>query len=269
MELDNSKIEKIKEFIFRNGRLLERTLFSYFFEKGSKNSCLKALTAYQNDDGGFGNGIEPDLLCPDSTAIGAETAFFILDVLGEHNHDIISKVIEWIRININANGYINHPLDKILNYPYQPWWKNPDDLRILSLLGYLQKWNKNNNDILKKGMIYFSNTQYPEKMTFYGYPYLLFLKYCSSKPDHKILLSEGIKKLPTLIEENQTNYPLFGRAWYHFIEDLEPEIVNTERDRFIQSIQDDGGIISTYPELPWWRSISTLDGLIILKSLNN
>jgi len=73
-------MEKVKLFIFSKGRLLERKMFSYFFEEGRKEEVLKVLVGYQNHDGGFGNGVEPDLLCPDSSAIGAETALYILDL---------------------------------------------------------------------------------------------------------------------------------------------------------------------------------------------
>ena len=76
--LTDEQIQKAGGFIFRNGRLLERKLFEYFFENGSKQACIMALLAYQNPDGGFGNGIEPDLLCPDSTAVGAELAVALL-----------------------------------------------------------------------------------------------------------------------------------------------------------------------------------------------
>ncbi|MCJ7432535.1 MAG: hypothetical protein MUO77_03515, partial [Anaerolineales bacterium] len=79
--LTNEQIQKAKTFIFKNGRLLERKLCEYFFENGSKQACIKALLAFQNTDGGYGNGIEPDLLCPDSTAIGAEFALHVLELL--------------------------------------------------------------------------------------------------------------------------------------------------------------------------------------------
>jgi hypothetical protein len=75
--LSNEQIQSAKRFIFQNGRLLERQLFEYFFGEGTKQACVRALVAYQNADGGFGNGIEPDLLCPDSTAIGAETGMYV------------------------------------------------------------------------------------------------------------------------------------------------------------------------------------------------
>ena len=90
--LNKSQIKKVRNFIFRNGRLIERKLFSFFFESGNKDDVVKALIGYQNIDGGFGNGIEPDLLCPDSTAIGAETALYILDILEISNSDIVTNI---------------------------------------------------------------------------------------------------------------------------------------------------------------------------------
>lgn len=46
---------------------------------------------------------------------------------------------------------------------------------------------------------------------------------------------------------------------------LSDEIVNKSAAEFINKIQDDGAVINPYPQFPWWRSIFTLDGLIILK----
>ena len=43
--LTDEQNEKIKAFIFKNGRLLERKLYEYFFENGSKQACMKALSA--------------------------------------------------------------------------------------------------------------------------------------------------------------------------------------------------------------------------------
>jgi hypothetical protein len=89
--LKPEQIDKAKRYVFSQGRLLERQLFAYFFANGTKQACQKALLAYQNDDGGFGNGLEPDLSCPDSGMIGAETALYTLELLD--NRDEESSVI--------------------------------------------------------------------------------------------------------------------------------------------------------------------------------
>ena len=66
--------EKAANFIWENGRLLERRLFEYFFLGGSKNGVLNAINAYQNEDGGFGHAMEPDLRTPDSQPLFVEFA---------------------------------------------------------------------------------------------------------------------------------------------------------------------------------------------------
>lgn len=58
--------EKAAEFIWRNARLLERRIFEYTFQGGESHQVIHALKAYQNDDGGFGHAMEPDLRTPDS-----------------------------------------------------------------------------------------------------------------------------------------------------------------------------------------------------------
>jgi hypothetical protein len=70
--------EKAANFIWQNGRLLERRVFDYAFQNGSKDHILTALKAYQNDDGGFGNALEPDLRAPNSQPLFIEFALRIL-----------------------------------------------------------------------------------------------------------------------------------------------------------------------------------------------
>ena len=151
--IDENQYKRIKEFIFRNGRLLERKLFTFFFENGNKDDVIKALLAYQNLDGGFGNGIEPDLLCPESTAIGAETAMYILDLLEYVDNEITDHLVNWIIEVQNEEGYINHPPKNMYNYPFQDWWDGPDDLRILAISGFLKKWGFKELSFFKKVMV--------------------------------------------------------------------------------------------------------------------
>jgi hypothetical protein len=53
-------LESAQTFILSNARLLERHLFAYLFQGGDRQKALTALLAYQNEDGGFGNALEPD-----------------------------------------------------------------------------------------------------------------------------------------------------------------------------------------------------------------
>ncbi len=55
-----------REFILRQGRLLERRLFATCFEGAPATGVVDVLRGYRNDDGGFGHGLEPDKRCPAS-----------------------------------------------------------------------------------------------------------------------------------------------------------------------------------------------------------
>ena len=266
--IDEKQIKKIKEFIFKNGRLLERRLFSFFFEKGNKDAVIKALVAYQNLDGGFGNGIEPDLLCPDSTAIGAETALYILDLIDYVDNEITEHLINWIIEEQNEEGYINHPPKTMYNFPFQDWWDGPDDLRILAISGFLKKWGYKESSFFKKVKSFYSNNSLPKEFTFYEYPYFIYLKYLGENIEEKKMLNQIINQLPSIFKKNNAHYPLFGRHWYHALDIVDDRAVKNEVVNFLNGLQDDGGLKIIYQNLPHWRPIWTLDGLILLKKSN-
>ncbi len=264
LNLEN-QLKKIKEFIFQNGRLIERKLFSFFFENGNKDDVLKALMAYQNLDGGFGNGIEPDLLCPDSTAIGAETAMYILDLLEYVDNEIIDPLINWIIDEQNEEGYINHPPKNMYNYPFQEWWGRPDDIRILALSGLLKKWGFKDTSFYEKVKRYYSTCTLPKEYQLYEYPYFVYLKYLGESNEEKQTLQQIINQLPSLFEKNREHYLLFGRHWYHALDIVDKKIIKTEADIFFNGLQNDGGLKIVYQDLSHWRPIWTLDALILLK----
>jgi hypothetical protein len=268
LEIPDEKFKKIKNFIFQNGRLIERTLFEYFFENGTKKACIKALCAYQNPDGGFGNGIEPDLLCPQSSAIGAETALYILDLLDYNDSPILDTLVPWIISNLNEDGFIPHPPSTMMEYPHQSWWENPDNERILSIIGLLRKIGMDRPDLLKMVKKYFMNLQIPFHLTYYDYPYFVYLKHCNESNKLKNQLKRIIEQLPMLLEKYADHYPLFARSWYHALDYCKPPLIEREAHKFIANIHDDGSIETPYPDLPWWTPIITLDGLIILHKLS-
>ena len=183
--LNKSQIKKVRYFIFRNGRLIERKLFSFFFESGNKDDVIKALIGYQNIDGGFGNGIEPDLLCPDSTAIGAETALYILDILEISNSDIVTNIAKWVVNSQNSEGYIDHPPENLEEYPYQPWWKNSDNIRIFAVAAFLKKFGFEDKNFFSKVRTFYAKTQIPEEIQIYDYPYFIYLKYLGENKEEK------------------------------------------------------------------------------------
>ena len=128
-----------RSYIYQHARLLERQLYQYLFEGAAVDGPLRALRAYQNPDGGFGQGIEPDLTCAASSAIGAETALWYIELLGTaHALPRAQDVAAWALASLDGCGVIVHPQPGMLDAPHQPWWENGDDTRILSIVGHLR-----------------------------------------------------------------------------------------------------------------------------------
>jgi hypothetical protein len=72
-----------RSFIWRQARLLERRLFATVFEHAPATGVIDALRGYQNQDGGFGHGLEPDKRCPASLPIDVEVALQAMVTAGE------------------------------------------------------------------------------------------------------------------------------------------------------------------------------------------
>ena len=62
-------VNRAHDFMLRNARLLERRLFEATWTGGPSAAVVAALAAYQNADGGFGAGLEPDKRDPASQPV--------------------------------------------------------------------------------------------------------------------------------------------------------------------------------------------------------
>jgi hypothetical protein len=265
LSLTQQKMKKIKYFIYQNGRLLDRKLFQYFFEDGSATACLEVLRTYQNKDGGFGNGLEPDLLCPQSSGIAMETAFYYMDMLDRPDQRMIKKCVGWLLNNIKSDGTLNYPPETISQYPHQPWWSNSDSFRVLSIASYLKKWGYNEPELFAKVQHFFDLSQLPHPLEIYDYPYYMYLKYFPHTEIREIQWKQVNVILPELLEKEQLHYPLIGRHWYYAMDNFSQKEQQEQVQIFIENIQDDGGLKIVYENLPWWRPIWTLDGLMVMK----
>jgi hypothetical protein len=267
--LSDEQLERSKRFIYEHGRLLERRLFEYCFggEGGEPSTvgCVWALQAYQNEDGGFGNGLEPDLLCPGSSAIGAETALYTLDILGWQCGEMVDRLARWVIANQSKEGTVAHPPKGLLDYPHQPWWRNPDSDRILAIAALMKKGGLEHEGLFHRARCYYLTTTLPAADNFYAYPQFVYLIYCAETAQDRAKLATMIERLPVLLAAQADHYPLFGRHWFYAADYVEREVLADQAQRFVDGLQEDGGLVTPYPDLPWWRPIWTLDGLIQLR----
>ena len=117
--------KKAKEFIYRNARPLDLARWQYHFENGSREPVLKALSYYQNEDGGFGHALEADAWNPNSSPIQTWCAIEILREINftDAEHPMMQGVLTYLASGKDFEGKFWYNTVKSNNdYPHAPWW---------------------------------------------------------------------------------------------------------------------------------------------------
>ncbi|WP_409304325.1 hypothetical protein [Peribacillus sp. SCS-155] len=105
-------------------RPLEQSLFSFEFEGGGKEAVLNELEKFQNKDGGFGNGLEPDFRCQESSAIATAVALLHLSrIKAEPSHQMVQMAFQYLNISYDNKtlGWAQVPKE-VEEAPRAPWW---------------------------------------------------------------------------------------------------------------------------------------------------
>ncbi|MFO7882480.1 MAG: hypothetical protein R6U52_08105 [Kosmotogaceae bacterium] len=113
------------EFIRRNARPLEKSYLKYLFFGGNEKSVLNELGQFQNDDGGFGNAIEPDIRMPFSSPISTSVGVRHLMEFDKNRRarKMIEAAIKYFEASFNEDRDGWFALDRRVNdYPHAPWW---------------------------------------------------------------------------------------------------------------------------------------------------
>nr|WP_051483842.1 hypothetical protein [Clostridium bornimense] len=151
---------EIKTWIYRNARNIELSLWKYHFENGTKEDVLSALSVYQNEDGGFGNALEPDSWNPNSSPY---TTLYAINILKSINyfdltHPIYKGITKYLfsekdfeeygwRFSIHSNDH----------YPHAPWMNFNEETNITESIGvtaelsaFILEYIDNNTDLYQK-----------------------------------------------------------------------------------------------------------------------
>ena len=128
--LSKTVFEQIRKWIYQNARDVELAWWKYHFENGSQEDVVKALAEYQNADGGFGHGLEPDCSNPESSpAVTYTMAYTRLKSIGCDKKDrpMIQGMIRYIEASdyfTDRGWYWSIPSNNL--YPCRPWYLFPN-----------------------------------------------------------------------------------------------------------------------------------------------
>ncbi len=122
-------MQRAKAWLKRYGRPLEVARWEFLFEDGSKGQVLDYLSAFQNQDGGFGHGLEPDFWLPNSSPMATWTAGQILVEVGALPSDPIVQGLLSYLINTSQvrPGMWPSVSPEHNQYPHAQWWHWEED----------------------------------------------------------------------------------------------------------------------------------------------
>lgn len=151
------KMEEARKFIYRNARPLDLARWKFLFENGSQEEVLKALAVYQNEDGGFGHGLEPDCLNPNSSPIQTWVATEIIKEvkLDNGDHPMIQGILGYLGETEDFDGHIwANTIETNNDYPHAPWWdylraEEPIYNPTACFIGFILKYGKKDSALYR------------------------------------------------------------------------------------------------------------------------
>lgn len=123
--LSTERYLQARAFIYDRGRPLERLLFEHDFERAPAWPVLDGLAEFQNDDGGFGHGLEPDSLTPASGALATSVGLRVMaDVGAPASHPMVRAAVDYLRSTIDPSTRVWRIVpEAAADAPHAPWWQ--------------------------------------------------------------------------------------------------------------------------------------------------
>lgn len=147
--------EEIVQYISASARPIDRSLFEFLEGQQDASRILEALAAYQNDNGGFGHALEPDLRTPHSSALATSVAFqYLVAVDAPATNELVGTGVRYLVESLDSSAYRWQTIHPSTNdYPSAPWWDYQRSLRSTEwgnpsaeILGYLLRFAELVND---------------------------------------------------------------------------------------------------------------------------
>ncbi|MCB2353913.1 hypothetical protein [Clostridium estertheticum] len=301
-KLSKTLFEQLNRYMDTDARTLEKSIFNYHFNDSSGDNILDSLEAFQNTDGGFGKGIEPDFKLIKSSPMATSIGLRYLSKLdnSDRAQNMIAKAVEYLETTFdsNRNGWYSVP-SIVNNYPHAPWWEFRNDINMTvidyswgnptaELIGYVYKYKKYLNNLDVYSLINYAITNLNKRTEFnseheiisYIHMYNTLEEEFSSQIVDTLKLA--VSKLVNIHQFEWINYvptPLkFINLDSKNFFGIEGKFIDQNLDYLIDRLEEDGKILPTwqwdkYLE-EWeiaeieWMGILTLEALLSLLKFN-
>ena len=158
------------KYILENARPLELAIYKYYFANESNQAIVDELSKFQNADGGFGHGLEPDFFNPNSSPIATNDAIITLYHANalDRDSDILKGIVKYLESHDSFDEDKKRwlfAIDSNKNYPHAIWWEKKGDgiskfNPSISLAAFMVCYGKRTSlyeEIIKEGLDFLEN----------------------------------------------------------------------------------------------------------------
>lgn len=296
--------EAAEKFINETARPFEKAVYDVLYNNNPIDSALMELRKFQNEDGGFGHGLEADNWNPNSNPIATNDAIIWLYRMNAFTSakDIVEGIVRYLESHDSFDEEEKKWLFAIesnKDYPHASWWEKNDNgitgfNPTVSLATFMICYGSRDalyEEILRDALSYLkvADTMLGDSLKCYLLSYELL-------KDHGItdiidldvlskLLSDWIgKTICSDIEKYGVEYvtapsDIFSGMYMEFISEEIKPMIKAELDIIGKLQKEDGGFdiswqwYTEYEEFNqariWWRPRVTLEKLLFVKEMNN
>jgi hypothetical protein len=146
MFVENTRA-KTRSFLKEKGRSLDLVRFDYLFGDETGKHVLEELSKYQNEDGGFGKKLVPEIVYEASSPISTAVAFRILDEIKVDARGIAFKAFAYLKEHFDEEYFGWKPLpEEAVPYEQSLWWDGTLAFRwgvpTMEILAYFHKYKE-------------------------------------------------------------------------------------------------------------------------------
>ncbi len=116
--------ERARAFVRSRARPLERRVFEHAFEGGPAWRLFDALARFQNPDGGFGHGLEPDALTGAGGALATSVALRrLVEAEAGRDHPLVRRAVAYLERTLDPRTRVWRIVpEATADAPHAPWW---------------------------------------------------------------------------------------------------------------------------------------------------
>lgn len=293
-KISKKTLKKTEKYIMNSARELDKRLYNLYFHKGSEEELLEEIKNYQNEDGGFGHGIESDFWMPQSTPMATTVGFqYLNNISFEKSKLIVKKAINYLEktYNTDRNGWFAAN-SKINDYPHAPWWNfdiktnqtvidnywgNPS----AEIIGYLHKYKEfvEKLDVEKLIITAVDNIKDRNEFESFHEIYCYISLYKNIDAEIKRKIKDKITEAVTeLVETDRSKWIDYTSKPLDFITDqnmeqfgIKDKHINENIDYLIENLENSGRVNpnwewGTYPDA-WEKAKNNWTGTLTVKAL--